>query len=171
MDLLVRADAMARSPIFKAMLFGGFSEASKVSKDSPKTVTLPDDNNVVLWLLVKILHNNTDTLPGKVHLSVLTEFAYLAHKYDCVNLVRGWSRVWVKDPINNLDSRYHREDDFVALLIVPYVLDLWEDFYQISCFLMRRSLMDEDMVQFSVSLTESHYILLPEHVVGEYWHS
>lgn len=91
----VRASVMARLPFFKGLLFGDFSEASKVSMESPGIVLLPDDDAEALRLLARILHFDTNILPEILDKETLVEFAYLAHKYYCVGLVRGWSKIWV----------------------------------------------------------------------------
>lgn len=142
---------MARSPVFKAMLLGGFSEASKVSKVNPGTVPLPDDDCEAIKILARILHQETDSLPlefdPRQYTDILQAFAYAVHKYDCANLVKPWGRFWIAAHIDDIrrdvqsgDSQY-ATNTAEAWLYIAYALDLWEEFYQISILFISDSFL------------------------------
>lgn len=80
------------SPVFKAMLKGGFLEGQLGgSKEKPATVRLGDDHPDAMVMLAKILHHHKD-IYGQPSLEHVCELATVSNKYDCREMVRAWFR-------------------------------------------------------------------------------
>lgn len=158
------------SPVFKAMLLGPFSEASRVSKGSPSCVSLPEDHPEALTLLAKIFHDDTDHLPDTVDLGLLYAFAGLVHKYLCADRVRGWSKLWTKSfmvceegkaAIDHCSGFSH---DAGRLLYACYALDLWQEFYSGSVFFIKET----PVIDKFDEPEDDQFELLPDSVIGKF---
>jgi len=82
-NFLVCSKVLARaSPVFKAMLFGGFRE-SKPTDGTPWIVTLPEDNFEAAEILFNVAHAQFDRLPStNLDLRVFYGTLLFADKYD-----------------------------------------------------------------------------------------
>lgn len=72
------------SPVFKAMLAGGFREAGATISKIP----LPDDDPNALLLLLRIAHLKFKDLPNKLSFRELYRLAVVCDKYDAIGTVR-----------------------------------------------------------------------------------
>ena len=70
------------SPVFKALLRGGFAEARDFQPGGNAEVTLPEDNPAALWLLLHVLHGQPNKVPSRIDLEMLTKIAVLVDKYE-----------------------------------------------------------------------------------------
>lgn len=137
-QILVSSDFMSRgSPIFKRMLTGDFSESSQVSKKNPGLISLPEDSPEAVILLAKVLHQAFD-IPEMVDLQEFEDFAFLCHKYDCVNKVRAWAHMWAGRLLYLAEKSGSRGiSQYFSLVHSTFALDLWEDFNTATVRLIR----------------------------------
>ncbi|KAJ6263492.1 hypothetical protein Dda_2056 [Drechslerella dactyloides] len=54
-----------------------------------------DDDPETLLSVLHVLHFSTEAVPSKVDFAQLRAFAVLCDKYDCVHILRMWSRSWL----------------------------------------------------------------------------
>jgi len=100
-ECVVCPRALARgSPVFKSMLFGGFSE-SKPS-EGEWIVKLPEDDPEAFILLLHILHGQYHKVPGGLSEERLYEVTVLADKYDLTSSLRPWTKCWL-DYLKDID--------------------------------------------------------------------
>ncbi|KAB5547309.1 hypothetical protein GE09DRAFT_1242858 [Coniochaeta sp. 2T2.1] len=108
---LVSSSAMAAaSPVFRAMLFGGFTESKPA--DGVWLVRLPDDDIVGFYPLLSIAHGDWEEVPTcftelegydpcsldyiRDTLQFVYQVAKLADKYDCTRLLRPVAESWCR---------------------------------------------------------------------------
>ncbi|KAF2183859.1 hypothetical protein K469DRAFT_751265 [Zopfia rhizophila CBS 207.26] len=114
-SLLVSSRTLSlASPVFEAMFNHGFAEGRKLSSDSPRAIPLPDDDPSYMALLFMIVHMETSSIPVKLELEQLADFALLCDKLPKPQAPR-----------------------FPKLLFVTYVLDLPHEFYKVTQSLVR----------------------------------
>ena len=94
-DFVVCSRALMRmSPVFKAMLSGGFEESRPT--EGEWTVTLPDDDCDALLTLLNIIHGSFGMVPDKPCLEELYRILCVANKYNMTEAVRPWAGNWAK---------------------------------------------------------------------------
>ncbi|KAF2250526.1 hypothetical protein BU26DRAFT_562502 [Trematosphaeria pertusa] len=120
------------SSVFDKMLDGRFAEGQALSSANPSEIPLPDDDFGCMLLLCMIIHLQTSDIPRRLDIIPLADFAILCDKYDCVDAVRPWSRVWVLELLPKPDVA-----GFEKLLMVAYALDLPDEFYKVTQSLIR----------------------------------
>jgi hypothetical protein len=110
------------SPVFKALLRGGFAESRDLDAGSPAEVHLPDDNAVALWLLLYILHGQLTRLPRKLNLTTLTQIAVLVDKYELHEATEKITDEWFARSKKRSTAEYeHHSDEVLQLLCVSWV--------------------------------------------------
>jgi BTB/POZ domain-containing protein len=80
------------SPVFKAMLTGGFREASKDASE----IYLPDDDPDALLFLLRIAHVRFSDLPKRMSLKELYRLAIACDKYDTIRAARPFIEKYVE---------------------------------------------------------------------------
>ncbi|KAK0381341.1 hypothetical protein CLIM01_01310 [Colletotrichum limetticola] len=103
-DFVVCSRALARaSPVFRAMLFGGFSE-SKPEGDI-WIVKLPEDRPAPFSILLNIIHGCFSAVPQKLKLDELYQLLVVTNKYDMLSKVNTEGQIVDKIgvPLNTYD--------------------------------------------------------------------
>ena len=99
------------SPVFKAMLYGQFTEASAKQLDGLWSVVLPEDDPDTMRILLNITHGYFDEIPSPLAEEELLKATLLTHKYDMTGIFRPWALDWVnaliEDTPSDLDIRSH----------------------------------------------------------------
>ncbi|KAI1742930.1 hypothetical protein F4680DRAFT_410490 [Xylaria scruposa] len=97
----VCSKALSRvSPVWKALLYGGFSESkpSSASTASDWVVKLPDDNPRAMETILNIIHSRFESLPRTtdiISLEDLYQLTVLTDKYDLTAILRPWRSIWM----------------------------------------------------------------------------
>lgn len=78
------------SPVWNAMLYGGFQEQSATE------IPLPDDNAGLLLVVLRIAHLKFNQVPYYLDSSTLQGLAVLCDKYDMVGLLRPFLHNWAR---------------------------------------------------------------------------
>ncbi|CAD6448668.1 a3938c3d-7df9-4018-8993-d9c3dc00e44b [Sclerotinia trifoliorum] len=82
------------SPVFKAMLQGGFREGIELKTTGKVEVPLPDDDPAAMRILINIIHGRMNSVPLNIDLELFTQMAILADKYQCTEVVRPFPSIW-----------------------------------------------------------------------------
>lgn len=103
---VVDSRSLARvSPVWSAMLLGGWSE-SRPDNGKVWVVQLPDDDAHAIDILLGIIHGNFPLEPYEIPPDRLLSLTAAADKYDTIHLLRPWAPSWIKylkqDKINHL---------------------------------------------------------------------
>ncbi|KAK7963993.1 hypothetical protein PG988_010967 [Apiospora saccharicola] len=109
------------SPVWKKMLFGGFTESKP--NDGDWVVTLPADNITAVEFFLNTIHARFDNLPSFLNdpdPDWLYQVAVTADKYDNVRLARPWAAVWVKNIMRDV-----RGGDEDLSTLEQYLWILW----------------------------------------------
>jgi hypothetical protein len=129
------------SPVFEAMFSGNFAEGQALSVNSPREVPLPDDDLQSMLLICNITHMQTPALPKKLSIDDFANFATTCDKYQCIEAVEAWSKVWAanifQDPVS---------DKFESMILATYVLDIPHEFYQAVIMITRDQSTDAVVV-------------------------
>ncbi|KAH6983844.1 hypothetical protein EDB80DRAFT_515890, partial [Ilyonectria destructans] len=80
------------SPVWKAMLFGGFKESRPA--EGEWVVSLPEEKPKALLTALNIIHGRLAKVPKNLSLEQLYLILALTHKYDMVQKVRPWATSW-----------------------------------------------------------------------------
>ena len=92
--------AMRRaSPVWKAMLFGGWAESRPATATEQWNVSLPDDSPKALRALLAIIHGRFDLHPlseRRVTHQVLYEIVTTVDKYDLFQTIQPWVNLWME---------------------------------------------------------------------------
>ncbi|KAF2967406.1 hypothetical protein GQX73_g6149 [Xylaria multiplex] len=89
------------SPVWKALLYGGFAESKSSSALSASNwvVELPDDNPKAMATLLNIIHSRFESIPRTtdlIDLEDLYELTVLTDKYDLTATLQPWAFAWVE---------------------------------------------------------------------------
>jgi hypothetical protein len=94
-DFVVCSRTLMRlSPVFKALLSGGFEESRPT--EGEWIVALPDDDCEALLTLLNIIHGSFGLVPDKPCLEELYRILCVANKYNMTEAVRPWAGNWAK---------------------------------------------------------------------------
>jgi hypothetical protein len=94
-DFVVCSRTLARtSPVWKAMLFGGFKESRPT--EGEWIISLSNDDSEALLTLLNIIHGKFGMVPDTPRLEELYRILCVANKYDMTEAVRPWADNWVK---------------------------------------------------------------------------
>jgi hypothetical protein len=105
-----RAVLTILSPVFKAMLTGGFREArATISK-----IPLPDDDPNALLLLLRIAHLKFKDLPDTLSFQDLYKLAVVCDKYDAVGVVRPFWDKYGAPFLSHIEERNYEEWLYIA---------------------------------------------------------
>ncbi|KAI1264737.1 hypothetical protein F5Y18DRAFT_389903 [Xylariaceae sp. FL1019] len=130
---IVCSKALARSsPVFKAMLYGGFSEAKNNQNPANAwVVELAEDDPYAMEMLLSTIHGNFDTAPVLTALGengdidCLYELTALVDKYDLMNQLRPWTHEFIQPHLNayaKTKQRFQTSDEALKYLWVAYVI-------------------------------------------------
>ncbi|OCT46400.1 hypothetical protein CLCR_01237 [Cladophialophora carrionii] len=82
------------SPVFRAMLDGGFQEGVELSRGQLKRVPLPDDNLDAMLLVLAIIHGRTRAIPRKIGKELFVDIAVLIDKYEINECAEVYTDMW-----------------------------------------------------------------------------
>ncbi|KAF3391098.1 hypothetical protein DPV78_010944 [Talaromyces pinophilus] len=131
--ILVSSEKLSSgSPVFAAMLNGGFREGMKTPMGDQQVhqLSLPDDDIDLVILFCKVLYDRQDTIekpPGGLCWLRLAEFC---DKYQCVPALKTNLEGWMEKSIY-----YRRSDniqDHCSLLLAAYIFDSGDTFNKVS---------------------------------------
>ncbi|KAJ8060596.1 hypothetical protein OCU04_010907 [Sclerotinia nivalis] len=93
--LLVSAKHMSlASPVFKAVLAGGFRETVELREKGRTEVALPDDDADAMTILIDVIHGRFKLVSKTLNLGTLTRMSILVDKYQCHESVDFLRNVW-----------------------------------------------------------------------------
>ncbi|KAK6836471.1 hypothetical protein PG987_006966 [Apiospora arundinis] len=142
-------DHTLASPVWKKMLFGGFSESKRKSKrkDGDWIVKLPDDDVEAMEFFLDTIHARFDRVPTFDHIPALEDLyqiAVVADKYDINRFLRPWAKAWAPHIKDNIENRQGLEH----YLWISWVIGADEEFKRITHRLgMEYKKMDEEEVR------------------------
>ena len=105
-----RAVLTILSPVFKAMLTGGFREAGAAISEIP----LPDDDPEALLLLLRIAHLKFKDLPNTISFRALYRLAVICDKYDAVGVVKPFWDRYGAPYLNHIEEQGYEEWLYIA---------------------------------------------------------
>ena len=109
------------SPVFKALLRGGFAEGQKKNAGMLTEVRLHDDHPAALWLLLLIIHGQPKKVPASVSLETLIPISILVDKYELHEVAEVTTDVW----FSSLEKEVMSKDDHCFEEIVQLVCISW----------------------------------------------
>jgi hypothetical protein len=93
------------SPVFKAMLYGPWTESKPPgNSESQWVVYLPDDDPSGMETILNIVHGNFDKVQAAPEPLVLYNIMIIADKYDMFKCLRLWASDWRKEVVRKLDE-------------------------------------------------------------------
>ena len=108
------------STVFKAMFKPHFQEGFSliVTKESPVTILLPEDDPAAVSLTCKILHHQIDHTTENPSLALLSKLATFCDKYDCIRSIRPSAHQWIQRHLVKTPL-----EKFEAPLVLSYIFD------------------------------------------------
>ena len=83
------------SPYFSNMFGPNFLEGLDLHRPFVKTISMPEDDAVVMERIFQVLHLRNDILPEVLEPREIFEFAVAADKFDCLVAVQNAARLWL----------------------------------------------------------------------------
>jgi len=121
------------SKVFNAMFGPHFSEGQNLPGNSPKEVSMPDDNADALTIICRILHLRNDSIPDSLTSSEILQIAIAADKFDCAMRLKFHVAQWL-NPGNMQDIL-----ELGRLSVASYILDNAWAFGQLTLAMIVRS--------------------------------
>ena len=84
------------SPVFKAMLLGGFREGNKLRDSGSLEIPLPDDDYNALTILMDIIHCRLKKVPRRPDIETMTKLAILVDFYQLIETIQFFSGIWME---------------------------------------------------------------------------
>ncbi|KAF8243180.1 hypothetical protein K440DRAFT_78634 [Wilcoxina mikolae CBS 423.85] len=102
------------SPVFRALLGGGFKEGVDLSRACEQNrelykLELHDDNANAMFTILNILHHNTGKVRKSVSLPELVEIAVISEKYFISQPLYPWIEMW-HSSVKHLALNFGNED-------------------------------------------------------------
>ena len=108
------------SSVFKAMLGPNFAEGNPLPAGEVRRISLPDDDTTAMCGICSILHYRLELAPSLKNSTSLEEVSIATDKYDCVRAMSLWSKVFLSDMINEIETQPNGNG---RLLYPTYALD------------------------------------------------
>ena len=106
---------MLASPVFKAMLQPGcFREGIQRNAAGQMEVDLPDDDQPIMVIVLKLFHGRNRLVPQQADLKMMSKLAILVDKYQMVEAVESFSNPW----IDNFLTRETLRTDYLDFGII-----------------------------------------------------
>ena len=147
------------SPVFKAMLTGGFREAGATISQIP----LPDDDPDALLLLLRIAHLKFKDLPDTLSFRALYKLAVVCDKYDAAGVFRPFWDFYVAPFLSCIEEQGYEEWLYIA----------WTFGIEDVCIkVIHKLALETTIVNGNLCRAErSLSPILPPHASGEYFHN
>lgn len=147
------------SPVFKAMLTGGFREAVATNSQIP----LPDDDPDALLLLLRIAHLKFKDLPHTLSFRALYKLAVVCDKYDAAGAVRPF---W--DKFGGPFLSYIEEEGYEEWLYIAWTFGIRD----VCITVMKRLALETIIVNGNLCRAKRRLMpILPPHASGAYFHN
>ncbi|KAI0018027.1 hypothetical protein F4780DRAFT_781731 [Xylariomycetidae sp. FL0641] len=96
-EYLVDARSLARaSDVWAKMLFGPFAESKPKQADAKWTVSLPEDDDSAMLILLDIIHADFASVPEQLSLDELFDVTVLTDKYKLTSRLAPWASRWFR---------------------------------------------------------------------------
>ncbi|KAF7854467.1 uncharacterized protein EAF02_011642 [Botrytis sinoallii] len=126
------------SPVFKAMLQGGFREAITLKTTGKLELPLPDDDPAAMKILIDMIHGRMKLIPAKINLELFTQLAILVDKYRCAEVVCPYHDIWK----NTVQDWAFTSEDMTRWLCVAWQFELDAEFRQASTWIEGQATCD-----------------------------
>ncbi|KAF7903596.1 uncharacterized protein EAF01_006645 [Botrytis porri] len=126
------------SPIFKAMLQGGFREAITLKEIGRLEVPLPDDHPAAMKILINMIHGRMNSIPLRIDLKLFTWIAILVDKYRCAEVIGPYPSIWKMD----LQDWTNSSSDVARWLCIAWQFELHEEFLRATKLIQLQSTCD-----------------------------
>ncbi|TGO20773.1 hypothetical protein BPAE_0267g00130 [Botrytis paeoniae] len=138
-SILVSSKHMSlASPVFKAMLQGGFQEAITLKETGKLEVPLPDDDPAAMKILINIIHGRMKSIPLKIDLELFTQLAILADKYHCAEVIRPYPEIWK----SKLQDWCDICEDIACWICIAWQFELNDEFLRATKWIQEKGTCD-----------------------------
>ncbi|TGO56309.1 hypothetical protein BCON_0079g00030 [Botryotinia convoluta] len=138
-SILVSSKHMSlASPVFKAMLQGGFQEAITLKETGKLEVPLPDDDPAAMKILIDAIHGRMKSVPLKIELELLTQLAILVDKYQCPEVLLPYPVIWK----NKLQDWTDSSSDIARWLCIAWQFELDDEFLRATKWIQEQGTCD-----------------------------
>ena len=121
------------SPVWKAMLTGGFAESRKA------VISLEEDDPDALLIVLLAAHLQHRQLPKELTFDQIVKLAVICDKYDTATVVRPFLHQWISPYQSNCLEAGHEQ-----WLSVAWAFGYTENFKDIADCLVRSSMIDSE---------------------------
>jgi hypothetical protein len=130
------------SPVWKAMLTGGFAESKKTE------ILLEDDDPDTLLVVLRAAHLQYRQLPKELTFDQVVNLAVICDKYDTATIIRPFLKKWThpgddEDDDEDDDGKY-LDPGYEQWLSVAWTFGYRDSFIHIANYLARTSKMDNN---------------------------
>lgn len=126
------------SPVFSAMLCGGWKEsAGSVESQSSYKIGATDWNTEAFLLLMNIIHGHHRKVPRFVDLDTLAQLSILVDYYKCHEITEFFAHLWMDELSFALPTSYGRES--VIWLSVSWVFSKADIFEKMTELALKES--------------------------------
>lgn len=132
---------MLASPVFKAMLTHSFQEGTTLHEAGHVEVPLPDEDPVVITMILDIIHGRGRRLPRVVPLKMLALLAATVDKYQLQDPVAVFSDIWIKNAANDIKGQ--DQEGLFLWLSITWVFQDAERFHKVTDILIREGKGDD----------------------------
>ncbi|KAF7947594.1 hypothetical protein EAE96_008678 [Botrytis aclada] len=126
------------SPVFKAMLQGGFQEAITLKETGKLEVPLPDDDPAAMKMLINMIHGRKKLIPSMIRLELFTQLAILVDKYLCAEVVCPYHDIWK----NTMQHSAATSENMARWLCIAWQFELDAEFLRASIWLEEKGTCD-----------------------------
>lgn len=116
------------SPIFVRMFGSSFKEGQELLRRNHVTFMLEGDDPLLIALILKVLHYQTDSEDRNMKLEDLANLTVHCDKYDCTKAVGPWVSTWFK----NIEGVEHTTTEMWFRLLAAYKFNDPRRFSEIS---------------------------------------
>ncbi|TEY57712.1 hypothetical protein BOTCAL_0207g00040 [Botryotinia calthae] len=126
------------SPVFKAMLQGGFKEAITLKMTGKLELPLPDDDPAAMKILIDMIHGRMKLIPLKINLELFTKLAILVDKYQCAEITCPYPDIWK----NTLQDWADSCEEMACWLCIAWQFELDAEFCRASTWIEAQGTCD-----------------------------
>lgn len=149
------------SPVFKAMLQGGFKEAITLKTTGKLELPLPDDDPPAMKILIHIIHGRMNMVPLNIDLELFTQIAILVDKYECREVVRLLPPIWSDGLSDSFETSWINVARWVC---IAWQFELEDEFLIATQIIREKSKCSLETLMNSIN----YDLPIPKYVVGKF---
>ncbi|RYC54365.1 hypothetical protein CHU98_g11841 [Xylaria longipes] len=119
--LLSSRHLILASEYFRSALEGPWKEGNSISPDGHRSICAEDWDGTALLILMQVIHGRCYSVPRLMSLEMLAKIAVLVDYYQCHEVIKIWSDIWIEKLACSIPKTCTRE--LLLWILIAFVFE------------------------------------------------